>query len=365
VITQNIETTYAFLKGIQSDEYDYSYLAHNRGYCFGELGFEYEVLFNSKRILALAKIIERIEYTISVPGRLQYISMKIFFLRSFWKADEIELHLVYNVIPLKVVKLISLFKKTKWYIHDETLFTGHCITSYGCGKNKVGCGKCPDLNRTLPIKFDRTRKNFLRNRKFVLSFRGVFVFSNKNFKEKMLSNQYTTKFIAEIKKIRVLNSSKFYGEIKDYKIHIGVYVSDRFEKNDLFLNHIIANLQNDNVVFHAIGAIDKNQKTRKYKNIIYYNQVSPWDVPKILNKVEFFFIFSVAESFGLLFAESIMHGAIPILITDSPIVDNFNLKFYQKIDSVNDLHKLIFDLDDNSKLEIKKNYVSELNNFYE
>lgn len=52
-------------------------------------------------------------------------------------------------------------------LHDLWMCTGHCVHPQQCNRFKQGCGKCPDLERWVPICIDHTRGNAARKKKFL------------------------------------------------------------------------------------------------------------------------------------------------------------------------------------------------------
>ena len=49
-------------------------------------------------------------------------------------------------------------------LHDAWLLTGHCAHPMDCQRWRVGCGRCPDLDRWPPIRRDATARNWRRKR---------------------------------------------------------------------------------------------------------------------------------------------------------------------------------------------------------
>ena len=47
-------------------------------------------------------------------------------------------------------------------LHDEWIYTGHCAYTLGCSRWEIGCGSCPDLTISPPIRRDATKQNWQR-----------------------------------------------------------------------------------------------------------------------------------------------------------------------------------------------------------
>jgi len=51
-------------------------------------------------------------------------------------------------------------------MHDMWLLTGHCAHSFSCQRWRIGCGRCPDLSIYPAARFDFTRRNLARKRRY-------------------------------------------------------------------------------------------------------------------------------------------------------------------------------------------------------
>ena len=367
IVTKNLEGEFAFLSGMVDANYQNTYASYDRGTCQNQLGFNYYSFDKGTKLNALVrKIIKKAEFILSRPGQLNILSYKILFLKIFWRCDVIELHLVHSFMPLSLIKLISKVKKCDWVVHDQSLVTGHCITPYGCDKNKVGCGSCPDLLRTNPIMFDRTKNILLENKKFIETFRGRFIFTNEYFRNLFLSFVKPPIFEPVIKKIKVEGLARKQRESKDLIVNIGVNIAERFEKNDIFTTKVLKDLSSQpNVMFHTFGTNINGWIDNDFRNLKQYGYLMPWDVYKILQLTEYLLNLSTSESLGLMFAEAIKNGSVPILLDDGPIIKNYNLKDYLAISYTQNIEGII---QDDSSIEREKlllRYKHQLEQFYE
>ncbi|MFQ3548794.1 MAG: glycosyltransferase [Armatimonadota bacterium] len=78
------------------------------------------------------------------------------------KIDIIHFHNLHgNYFDLS--SLIDYSKQIPLFItlHDEWTFTGHCGYTLDCERWKIGCGNCPDLTLSPPVKKDSTDKNYI------------------------------------------------------------------------------------------------------------------------------------------------------------------------------------------------------------
>jgi hypothetical protein len=367
IITRYVEGEFAFLSGLADPKFENHYVAYEKGTCSEELGFNYYSLSKSSEHNTILKnIISKLEYVLSKPGQLNIISFKIIFLKLFWQSSTVELHLVYNFMPLFLIKFISYFKKCEWVIHDQTLLTGHCITPVGCGRNIEGCGKCPDLLRTNKIKYDRTRRNLIKNKKFISEFKGKFIFTNKNFRDLFISQQKLLLNRTEIRRILVKESSNNSEVSKKSDLNIGVNVAGRFEKNDFLVAKVLKALGSESrITFNAIGGTPNGWINKKIQNLKMYGQLLPWDVERILSMSHYYLILSTDESLGLMFVEAINSNSIPILLEKSPIIKNYNLDSYLSMSGPNDLFDIVQKDSTEKRQEILLNYKRQVDLFYE
>jgi glycosyltransferase involved in cell wall biosynthesis len=63
---------------------------------------------------------------------------------------------------LRALASISARVPTLLTLHDMWLLTGHCAYSLDCKRWKTGCGACPDLSLSPPIRRDATAENWRR-----------------------------------------------------------------------------------------------------------------------------------------------------------------------------------------------------------
>ena len=99
-----------------------------------------------------------IEKKLSLHAILPISAYKLYFSDYYKQADLVHLQLVQSesFFSLFNLPIISKQKKTVWTLHDPWLLSGHCVHSLECDRWLSGCGKCPDLTLSFPIKHDTT-----------------------------------------------------------------------------------------------------------------------------------------------------------------------------------------------------------------
>ncbi|BAY66036.1 group 1 glycosyl transferase [Calothrix brevissima NIES-22] len=92
----------------------------------------------------------------------------------YQEADILNLHNIhgsYGWFNYLALAKLTKSKPAVFTLHDMWSFTGHCAYSYDCDRWKIGCGKCPYLDRYPHIYRDNTRVEWkLKN----------WVYSNSN-----------------------------------------------------------------------------------------------------------------------------------------------------------------------------------------
>lgn len=82
---------------------------------------------------------------------------------AYRQADVIHLQLLHatSFFSLRHLPRIADGRRpVLWTLHDPWITTGHCVHSMGCERWRTGCGDCPDLTLSLPIRHDRTAANW-------------------------------------------------------------------------------------------------------------------------------------------------------------------------------------------------------------
>jgi glycosyltransferase involved in cell wall biosynthesis len=121
-------------------------------------------IFRRKANYLFNRVINRIEWVISLQAMLYPHAKQIMKMQAFQEADLLHLHIIHSgFFSLRDLPKITALKPTVWTLHDPWAMTGHCIYPFNCNRWQTGCGSCPDLKTPIPLLFDTTR--FLFNYK--------------------------------------------------------------------------------------------------------------------------------------------------------------------------------------------------------
>jgi N-acetyl sugar amidotransferase len=239
-----------------------------------------------------------------------------------------QIHGYYLNYELFFTYLAQSNKKIVWTFHDCWAFTGHCcyFTRVNCLKWKTECNHCPLINyypKSLAV--DNSKNNFLKKKELFTSLgKNLTVVSVSNWVDSLVSES----FLKETKrkviyngvdlnifKNRESNELRLKHKIGSKKVILGVanIWSDLKGLND-FLS--LAKLIGKNEVIILIG-LDKIQIANLPPNVIGItrteNQV---DLSSYYSLADVFVSTSLAESFGLVTAESLACGT-PIVAYNS------------------------------------------------
>jgi glycosyltransferase involved in cell wall biosynthesis len=106
-------------------------------------------------------LVNRLEDRFSLQSMLHLNGKKIMKMSAFREADLIHLHIIHTgYFSLADLPKLTFQKPTVWTLHDCWAITGHCNHPKNCERWKIGCGQCPDLGTTLPLRNDNTQQLF-------------------------------------------------------------------------------------------------------------------------------------------------------------------------------------------------------------
>ena len=106
----------------------------------------------------LDRYLTAIERRLSLRAILPITAYSVYLSEYYKQADLIHLQLIHSesFFSLFNLPIMSRQKRIVWTLHDPWLLSGHCVYSLDCDRWLSGCGKCPDLTLSFPIKRDTT-----------------------------------------------------------------------------------------------------------------------------------------------------------------------------------------------------------------
>lgn len=102
------------------------------------------------------------ERYLSLHSVLPILSFALMGAPYYREAELIHLELLHakQFFSLFALPLMTRTRPVIWTIHDPWLLSGHCVHPMDCERWLTGCGDCPDLGISLPIRSDRTALNW-------------------------------------------------------------------------------------------------------------------------------------------------------------------------------------------------------------
>jgi len=291
---------------------------------------ESDIAIIERKNLNLHKLLHKYQRNSGLLDFYNLASFDIPEFEVFKNADIIHLHNLHGAYfsPFMLPQLTSL-KSTVWTLHDEQAYTGHCAYSFDCERWLTGCGNCPDLNFYPKIKkdtteflikikkkiydmsdftvvcpsnwlADRAKQSILKNKDIRVIYNGinekVFVNTDKIEARKTLN-------LPLDKKILMFSAS---GSIKNPQKG-GKYL---FEVYNAFKN-------NDEILFLNIGGGNFSKLRKNWIDIPYINDEKTMAL--YYSASDLFIYPSMAETFGLVVAESMACGTPVIAFNNTAI----------------------------------------------
>jgi len=147
-------------------------------YQFGEIIKNYKIEWGDKN---LGRFFQRLSSVEPVRSWNDYWGVEDFEYPETWKLldtlgentpDIIHLHNLHaNYFDLRILPALSARYPVVMTLHDAWLLSGHCAHSLDCVRWKTGCGSCPYLSVSPPIKRDATAFNWRRKKSIYLGSR--------------------------------------------------------------------------------------------------------------------------------------------------------------------------------------------------
>lgn len=245
--------------------------------------------------------------------------------------DIIHLHQIHGYFfnyELFFTYLAQSNKKVVWTFHDCWAFTGHCcyFVRVNCVKWKTECNHCPLINYyPKSIAVDNSKNNFLKKKEFFSSLgKNLTIVSVSNWMDRLVSESFlkeTNRNVIyngvdlDIFQNRESNDLRLKHKIGSKKVILGVanIWSDIKGLNDF---HNLSKLISNNEIIILIG-LDKSQIANLPPNIIGIQRTeNQIDLSHYYSLADVFVSTSLAESFGLVTAESLACGT-PIVAYNS------------------------------------------------
>jgi glycosyltransferase involved in cell wall biosynthesis len=280
-----------------------------------------------------------IQEKLSMQCILPILSLKLYFMSAYQRADIVNLQLVHNseFFSLLNLPILSRMKTVILSIHDMFMMSGHCIYSMDCNRWKTGCGNCPDLKLPFLIKEDTSErtwklKNWIfRNSKINLVAGSPWQY--ERIKQSPILSHLPLHYIpygVNTKKYRVLNKALCRSQLgipenADVISFRSVPFSRNF-KGTSYIEEALSQYEPKKetylLTFESVGGLERLR--HKYK-FIELGWVYDMDlISSGLNAADIFLMPSIAEAFGLMAVESMACGTPVIVFDGTALTETIN-----------------------------------------
>lgn len=112
---------------------------------------------DSRLNVASQHFLAHLESLYSLQALLYPYSFQFVLDKRFLAAQVVHYHLVHTgFFNLTSFPLLSKLRPAVWTLHDPWAMTGHCVHPLDCDRWRIGCGNCPNLQTSLPMRTDKT-----------------------------------------------------------------------------------------------------------------------------------------------------------------------------------------------------------------
>lgn len=285
----------------------------------------------------------------------------------FNSSDIVHYHLIHNnFLSINDFQKLTNCKKSVWTIHDPWLVTGHCIYPLECENWKEGCYECKNLNdTTFRLKFDKANELW-RIKRNALKNVNIDLVVGSDFMLKYLKNSPITKHMDKIHKIpfgidldkidfQEKSIAKKEFNIPENNIVIGFRNESNSIKGVKYICEALMSLESsENVILITVG----NEKVpidlkEKFKILELGWQNDEKVMNKFYNATDIFLMPSLAETFGLMAIEAMVHECNVIVFKDTVLEEitfsnkcGIAVKYKSSYELANKIQELIYNKDE-------------------
>lgn len=230
-------------------------------------------------------------------------------------------------------RLTAGSRSVVWTLHDPWITTGHCVHSLGCNRWQTGCGACPDLTLSLPIKRDRTAANWALKQRLLARSRIHLVVASRWMARRVAASP----ILAGLPCTRIpfgIDTSVFQPSPKPTaRLALGIapdarVVAVRWAPNYLLkgsrfaeeaLLRLPAGTLTDIICFDTAGGDEVAALRRRYRVTTINSFNDPAAIANGLAAADLFLMPSLAETFGMMAIEAMACGTPPIVFTGTAL----------------------------------------------
>ena len=266
---------------------------------------------------------------------------KIFPKKMFDKIEIIHLQLFHAAPFFNLNLLPDLAKHCPLVctVHDQWLYTGHCVHPLDCQGWLSGCNRCPDLVRNIPMKNDRAAYMWHLKKQIFQNTEIQLIVSSRWMYERVKKSPLVSHLPCEVIPFGV-DTDTFFPEAKrtcrrefdipeNHKVIAFRSAPMNLYKGNKYIIEALELLDSKNITLLTLDKTGALEFLRDRYNIVdlgWTNNQST--LRKFFSAADVFLSPSIAESFGLMPLEAMACGTPVIVfqdtvleeITDSPQV---------------------------------------------
>jgi glycosyltransferase involved in cell wall biosynthesis len=209
-------------------------------------------------------------------------------------------------------------------VHDQWLYTGHCVHPLECEGWLNGCKNCPDLRRNIPMKRDRAAYMWRLKRRILSKTKMHLIVSSQWMFDRVKQSPLVAQFPCSIIPFGV-DTSVFYPEDKavcrrefnipdNHKVIAFRAAPHNVFKGHKYIVEALKGIQRKDITLLTIDKKNSLEELKSEYNIIDLGWVnSQVTLRKVFSAADIFLAPSIAESFGLMPLEAMACGA-PVIV---------------------------------------------------
>ncbi len=266
---------------------------------------------------------------------LNPIAYDILYNELFLKTDIAHFHLVHNnIFDLQLLPIMTRLKPIVWTLHDPWALGGHCIHHYDCEKWKTQCGDCTYLDSHFGLDKDNSALNFEIKKQAIQNSSFDVIVASKWMKEKVEKSPifkgkkiHLIPFGIDQEIFKPINKAEAKKELNIPKeVFVVTFRCDYSEFKGMdYIEYVLEKLKTKRKIYLLLLAGDFNNKDKikfEYKSFGWVKDDNL--LAKIYNITDLFLAPSKADSFGMMVAEVMSCGVLPIVLDGTALPDTVN-----------------------------------------
>ncbi len=272
----------------------------------------------------------RLERMLSLRSVFPVLSLDLYRQPYYKQADIVHLELIqaWQFFSLFNLPFMSRQHPLILTVHDPWFLSGHCVHPLGCERWMEGCGRCPDLGVTFPIRFDTTSlawkiKNWIMHNSTM-----TLIVASRWMYERVKRSPILSHLPCHVIPFGVDTSQFCPRDKAKARAHFGIpqdarviaFRSVPFSRNfkgTEYLEKALSLIQTSSrpylVTFEGVGGLESIRNKFRFVELDWVSDRK--SLADALIAADMFVMPSIAESFGMMAVESMACGT-PVIAFD-------------------------------------------------